>query len=101
MNHPSRLTDEQIQMRLKDLPGWRVENDALCRDYRFADFSKAFGYMASCALVAEKLNHHPNWSNVYGQVNMRLSTHDVGGITALDFELAMACEERAKALGGA
>lgn len=73
-----------------ELRGWRHDaaRDAIAKNYRFADFVQAFGWMAKVALVAEKLDHHPEWRNVYNRVEVVLSTHDVGGLTALDLKLA-------------
>ncbi len=70
--------------------GWRLcpDRDAMSRTYRFRDFSQAFGWMTRVAMVAEQLNHHPEWSNVYKTVEVTLSTHDVGGLSQLDFDLA-------------
>ena len=85
---PPRLSDDEIQSRLADVPEWRIEGDALCRDVKRRNFAEAFGFMASVALLAEAMNHHPDWSNVWNRVAIRLSTHEAGGITALDFELA-------------
>ncbi len=73
---------------LRDLPGWKVENGKLHRDYQFADFIHAFGFMATAAIGIEKRNHHPEWFNVYNRVTVDLTTHDAGGITAKDVELA-------------
>jgi 4a-hydroxytetrahydrobiopterin dehydratase len=84
----SRLSDEDIARRLKELPGFRREGDKLLIDLKFKDFVSAFGFMTSVALVAEKLDHHPEWSNVYGTVHIGLQTHDAGGITEFDFALA-------------
>ena len=84
----TKLGTDEITQRLGALPQWRVENAKLHREYRFASFVEAFGFMASCALVAEKLDHHPEWSNVYNRVVVDLTTHDAGGISARDFELA-------------
>ena len=86
----ARLTDAQIATELATTPGWSRSGDALTRTFQFADFVTAFGFMASAALVAERMNHHPDWSNVYRTVNVTLSTHDAGGITSLDVELARA-----------
>ena len=83
-----RLDDDQIAERLTTTPGWAHEGDALRRQFRFGNFVEAFGFMASVALIAERLDHHPEWSNVYNRVDVRLSTHDRGGVTALDFEFA-------------
>jgi 4a-hydroxytetrahydrobiopterin dehydratase len=86
----ARLTDAQITAELATTPGWTRSGDTLTRSFQFADFVTAFGFMASAALVAERMNHHPDWSNVYRTVNVTLSTHDAGGITSLDVELARA-----------
>jgi len=79
---------------LASLPGWTaVEGrDAITRRFVFADFSEAFGFMARVALVAETMNHHPEWSNVYRTVDVTLSTHDAGGLTSLDIDLARAMD---------
>ena len=84
----SRLSGDEARERLAAVPGWELEGDALVRTFTFANFAKAFGFMAAAAVVAEKLDHHPEWSNVYNRVTVRLSTHDVGGLSDLDFELA-------------
>lgn len=88
MTRPKRLSDEEIQDRLARLPDWRVVDGKLCRTFQFDSFVRAFGFMTSVALAAEAANHHPEWSNVYGRVAIELSTHDAGGITAIDFDLA-------------
>ncbi|HLL25562.1 MAG TPA: 4a-hydroxytetrahydrobiopterin dehydratase [Kofleriaceae bacterium] len=80
---------DDIAQRLRELPSWTIENGKLHRTYTFASFVEAFGFMASCALVAEKRDHHPEWSNVYNRVVVDLTTHDAGGISARDFELAV------------
>jgi 4a-hydroxytetrahydrobiopterin dehydratase len=79
------------------LPGWTRDGDRLRRTYQFADFVEAFGFMASAALVAERMNHHPEWSNVWNTVRIELTTHDAGGITANDVALAAAMERLAAA----
>lgn len=86
---------------LKDLPGWAaVEGrDAIRRNYRFRDFNTAFGFMSRTALMAEKLDHHPEWSNVYNQVQVILATHDADGVTELDVKLASFMDDAAGALG--
>jgi 4a-hydroxytetrahydrobiopterin dehydratase len=79
------------QAALSKLGDWaEVEGarDAIVRTYKFADFKTAFGFMASCALKAETMDHHPEWSNVYNKVEVTLTTHDADGVTALDVELA-------------
>lgn len=85
---PERLTPDESQARLGEVPGWSIVDEGLERTFRFADFATAFGFMASAAVVAEKMNHHPEWSNVYNRVTVRLTTHDVGGLSAYDFDLA-------------
>ena len=85
---PKRLSDDEIVAALSAVPTWQVENGKLHREYRFANFIEAFGFMSSVALVAESMDHHPEWFNVYRTVRVDLSTHDAGGITRLDFELA-------------
>jgi len=88
MTRPSILGADQIEARLAILPGWKLENDKLHRKFAFADFVNAFGFMTQVAIIAEKMDHHPEWSNVYNRVEVSLTTHDVGGLTELDFELA-------------
>jgi 4a-hydroxytetrahydrobiopterin dehydratase len=90
MPRAPRLSDEEIRGRLSGLPGWEVRDGKLHREFRFASFVEAFGFMTSVALVAESRNHHPDWSNVYDRVVVDLVTHDAGGITERDFELARA-----------
>ena len=85
-----RLSDPEVSHRLASLPGWAREGDRLRRRFDFPTFVEAFGWMARVALVAEKLDHHPEWKNVYGRVEVELWTHDAGGLTELDFELASA-----------
>lgn len=87
-----KLDAASIAPRLAKLPGWTVREDKLHREYRFADFVEAFGFMASAALIAERMNHHPEWFNVWARVTVDLTTHDAGGITDKDFELAAAME---------
>ena len=84
----ARLTDDELTAGLAALPGWRVEGGTLHRAFTFADFGEAFGFMTRCALVAEQQNHHPEWSNVWNRVVVDLTTHDAGGISALDLALA-------------
>lgn len=85
---PAPLSLDQISRLPAELPAWRVENGKLHRDFRFADFNAAFGFMARVALVAETMGHHPEWSNVWNRVSIDLTTHDAGGLTDLDVELA-------------
>lgn len=81
-----------------EAPGWTRAADHLARTFQFKDFVTAFGFMAQSALVAERMNHHPDWENVYRTVRVKLSTHDAGGVTAKDFELARAMSAIAAAL---
>jgi len=91
----TKLTDAEIAERLRTLPGWTLKAGKLHREYKMKDFVEAFGFMASCALVAERMNHHPEWFNVYNNVVVDLQTHDAGGITHKDVELALAMERLA------
>jgi 4a-hydroxytetrahydrobiopterin dehydratase len=97
MARPERLTTDQIDTALSGLDGWSLVDDKLHRELRFPDFASAFGFMAAAATVAEKLDHHPEWSNVYSTVVVDLTTHDVGGITELDVRLATRMSELAVA----
>jgi 4a-hydroxytetrahydrobiopterin dehydratase len=83
---------------LKDLAGWREETarDAIVKTFVFGDFVEAFGFMTKAALVAERMDHHPEWSNVYKTVNVLLTTHDAGGLTMKDIELARAMDQAAR-----
>lgn len=84
----TKLTETELRAGLTTLPGWDVKEAKLHRDYEFPDFIHAFGFMATAALAIEKLNHHPEWFNVYNKVAVDLTTHDAGGISAQDLELA-------------
>jgi 4a-hydroxytetrahydrobiopterin dehydratase len=99
---PQKLDGEAVRKALAGLPQWRLHADgeAIERHLVFRDFSEAFGFMARVALEAEKLDHHPEWSNVYKTVDIRLSTHDAGGLTALDFDLAGRIDRIAGGAGG-
>ena len=88
MARPKALESGEISRRLEDLEGWTLEDGKLHRDFVFADFVAAMGFMTQSALHAEKLDHHPEWSNVYNRVAVDLTTHDADGITELDFALA-------------
>jgi 4a-hydroxytetrahydrobiopterin dehydratase len=79
--------------------GWDLRDNALHRELRFRDFVEAFGFMTSVALIAERMNHHPEWSNVYSKVTIRLTTHEAGGVTEKDVALAEAISELAARLG--
>jgi 4a-hydroxytetrahydrobiopterin dehydratase len=97
MTTTTRLTDAELGTALESLDGWSREGDKLLREYRFPDFVTAFAFMAGAALVAERMNHHPEWFNVYGTVRVHLTTHDAGGITRKDVDLARAMNELASA----
>ncbi|MCT0254773.1 MULTISPECIES: 4a-hydroxytetrahydrobiopterin dehydratase [unclassified Synechocystis] len=88
MATPRRLTDTEIQTTLEALSGWSLQGNKLHRQFKFANFNQAFGFMTRLALVAETLDHHPEWSNVYNRVTIDLTTHDAGGITELDVKFA-------------
>lgn len=92
------LSESEIQTALARLPGWTTDQGKLHRSYRFADFAAAMAFMVQAGYEAERLDHHPNWSNVYNRVEVTLWTHDVGGLTDRDLELATAMERRATAL---
>jgi 4a-hydroxytetrahydrobiopterin dehydratase len=93
-----RLSDAERSEALKVLSGWREVEDgaAITRRFVFADFSEAFGFMARAALAAEKMDHHPDWANSYKTVDVRLSSHDAGGVTARDIALARAMDRLAE-----
>ena len=91
-----KLTNSEIEAHLKGVAGWSVEDGKLHKEFRFGSFVEAFGFMTSLALIAESMNHHPEWFNVYNRVTIDLMTHDVGGISDLDFQLA----KKADALAG-
>jgi 4a-hydroxytetrahydrobiopterin dehydratase len=95
------LSAEARKSALKGLSGWADTpgRDAITRTFTFKDFNEAFGFMTRAALVAEKRDHHPEWRNVYKTVEVVLSTHDAGGVTALDIELAKAMNAIASQLG--
>jgi len=83
-----RLSSEQISEELKNLPGWSIKEEKLHRDFEFQSFNQAFGFMTRAAMEIEKMNHHPEWFNVYNKLTVDLMTHDAGGITENDVELA-------------
>jgi 4a-hydroxytetrahydrobiopterin dehydratase len=93
-----RLDRAQRDAALKELKGWSVDakRDAITKTFVFANFVEAFGFMTKAALVAERMDHHPEWSNVYKTVNVLLTTHDAGGLTMKDVELARAMDAAAK-----
>jgi 4a-hydroxytetrahydrobiopterin dehydratase len=95
----TKLNEAERAAALKDLAGWRVDpaRDAIVKTFVFGNFVEAFGFMTQVALVAERMDHHPEWSNVYKTVNVLLTTHDAGGLTKLDIDLARAMDLAARA----
>lgn len=85
-----KLSLEERRSALAELPGWRAAEgrDAIAKSFRFADFNAAFGFMTRVALMAEKMDHHPEWFNVYNRVEITLATHEAGGVTERDVRLA-------------
>lgn len=96
MSKPIKLADSEVRDQLSTLPEWCVKGGKLHREYAFADFVSAFGFMTSSALIAQQMDHHPEWFNVFGTVRVDLATHDAGGITALDLKLAHSMDELAR-----
>ena len=90
-----RLTPAECRDALADLPDWQLRADglAICRTFTFADFSAAFAFMTRVALLAEQADHHPEWFNVYNRVEITLTTHDAGGLSARDVALARKIDE--------
>ena len=82
------MTEQEIRDRVATMPGWRLAEGGLRKEYKFPDFGGAMRFMAAAAAGIETLNHHPEWTNVYNRVSVHLTTHDAGGVTAKDFELA-------------
>ena len=86
-----KIAPEQIASLLTGLPQWRYQPErggSITRDFKFIDFNEAFGFMARVALLAEQHNHHPEWSNVYNRLSITLTTHDAGGLSSRDLDLA-------------
>ena len=96
-----KLSAEARKTALQALPGWAEVSgrDAIARTFVFKDFNEAFGFMTRAALIAEKMDHHPEWRNVYKTVEVVLATHDAGGVTSLDVDLAKAMNSVARQLG--
>jgi 4a-hydroxytetrahydrobiopterin dehydratase len=94
----TKLSESEIRSALRDLSGWTLVDGKLHREYKFADFAHAFGFMATAAPTIEKNDHHPEWANVYNKVTVDLTTHSAGGITQKDLDLAMLLEGIAKQL---
>ena len=82
------LSDTQLEKYLEDLKEWKIKDGKLFKEFKFLDFDKAFEFMSLVAIMAEAMDHHPEWSNVYNKVEINLVTHSEGGITQLDIDLA-------------
>jgi len=93
---PVKLSESEIAAAVSKLPGWTVEDGKLHREYAFVDFVAAFAFMSGAALVAQAMDPHPEWFNVWNKVRIDLATHDAGGITVLDVKLANSMEELAR-----
>ena len=91
-----KLSETEIGKQLSELVGWSIENGKLHKTIEFATFVRAFGFMTQVAIEAEKMNHHPEWHNVYNKVTINLVTHDIGGISNYDFRLARVIDAIAK-----
>lgn len=89
-----KLAQKEIQKHLDEkLSSWKLEKDQIIREFKFKDFIEAFGFMTKVALLAQQANHHPEWSNVYNNLKICLTTHDAGGITEKDIDLALEIEK--------
>lgn len=88
MTRPAKATESEISAAMARLVNWTYQDGKLRRSFKFSDFVHAWGFISRVALLAEKMDHHPEWTNVYNKVEIALSTHDAGGVTKLDFELA-------------
>ena len=89
----TKLRDDEVRTRLSELAEWKLVEGKLFREFHFKNFVDAFGFMASTALVAERMDHHPEWSNVYNRVSVSLTTHDCQGLSERDFKLAQRMNE--------
>ena len=87
-NNMIRLSQSDIDNELKNLAGWSIVNEKLHKEFQFDSFNQAFGFMTRAAMEIEKMNHHPEWFNVYNKITIELTTHDAGGITKNDVHLA-------------
>jgi len=89
----SKLAEDEIKKHLSSLDGWTIENSCLVKEFKFKDFAAAIKFLNALAPVAEKLNHHPDWSNSYNKVLIRLTTHSESGLTQKDFDFAKAADQ--------
>jgi 4a-hydroxytetrahydrobiopterin dehydratase len=87
------LSNDELVHAMQQLPDWHLHQGALAKEFVFADFSEAFGFMTRVAMIAEKLDHHPDWSNTYNRVHLSLMTHDKGGLTKKDTQMALEIEK--------
>ena len=83
-----KLSEDELDEIVRNMKGWELKDEKLQKSFKFTNFVEAFGFMTRIALEAERMNHHPEWSNVYNNVTIKLSTHDAGGITDYDIKLA-------------
>lgn len=93
MGNPRKLNESAVKQGMESVTGWSIQNEKLFQEFAFPTFIDAFGFMASVALLAEKQDHHPEWSNVYNKVKINLTTHEAGGITERDFLLASSIDK--------
>ncbi len=93
MPNRTLLPENRIREALPDLPGWEYVDNRLRKDFRFPDFVTAWAFLSGCAIHAQAIDHHPNWSNAYDRVSIELWTHDAGGVSGMDLELARRIEE--------
>ncbi|MDD9854147.1 MAG: 4a-hydroxytetrahydrobiopterin dehydratase [Deltaproteobacteria bacterium] len=94
---PVLLAGEALRRALDDLPGWKLGGGKLQKEFRFGDFNAAFGWMTRVALLAERMDHHPEWRNIWNRVSVALHTHDAGGVTKRDIDMAAAMDRYAAA----
>ena len=100
MSRPEKLDEAGIAALVAAAPGWEHRDSAMFRSFRFADFKQALGFMTQLAMLAEQLNHHPEWFNVYNRVDITITTHDVGGLSSLDGQFIEAADRIAEDCGG-
>lgn len=94
-----KMSSQQIEANLKDLPDWNIKAEKLHRELKFKDFVQAFGFMTQVAILAQEMDHHPEWFNVYSKVTIDLTTHEAGGISTRDFELAQKIDKVVAGMG--
>lgn len=91
-----KISAEKIELKIKNLTGWKFKKDGIEKEFKFTDFNEAFAFLTRVALLSEKLNHHAEWSGVYNKVKLRLTTHDAGGLTQKDVTMAEEIEKFVK-----